>query len=78
MEVHESFNDILTLYVLVSCIFLHHFRHSFLIDDREALREKWERAGGIFIHHVDTETTLQRLREHGVYIEEDEYDTVGI
>lgn len=37
-----------------------------LIDDRECAREPWENAGGVFIHHVDAETTLQRLRERGI------------
>jgi hypothetical protein len=39
-----------------------------LIDDREALRQAWEAAGGIFIHHNtgDLDRTLQQLRKHGI------------
>lgn len=39
---------------------------SILIDDRECARDPWERAGGLFIHHVNTETTLSQLRERGI------------
>ena len=41
-----------------------------LIDDRIDLRDDWEAAGGIFIHHVTTETTLKKLRDHGILPEE--------
>jgi len=34
-----------------------------LIDDREEFSETWK---GLFIHHVNTESTLRKLREHGV------------
>ena len=38
-----------------------------LIDDREQLREAWEAAGGIFVHHTgNVDATLQQLRELGV------------
>lgn len=38
-----------------------------LIDDRaEKFKAAWEAAGGIFIHHIDTATTLYRLREKGI------------
>ena len=37
-----------------------------LIDDRIALKESWEAAGGIFVHHTSTERTLQQLRGLGV------------
>ncbi|KAG7359736.1 hypothetical protein IV203_034834 [Nitzschia inconspicua] len=45
-------------------------RGSVLIDDRIDLKDSWEAAGGIFIHHIDTETTLHKLREHGILPEE--------
>jgi len=32
-----------------------------LVDDRERLRESWERMGGIFVHHTDAESTLRAL-----------------
>jgi hypothetical protein len=41
-----------------------------LIDDRESLREDWEGAGGIFVHHVNADTTLQKLKELGIIVEE--------
>jgi hypothetical protein len=37
-----------------------------LIDDRVSLREDWERAGGIFVHHTSTEGTLKELRSKGI------------
>jgi hypothetical protein len=39
---------------------------SILIDDRDSLRETWEQAGGVFVHHVDAETTIQKLKDHGI------------
>jgi len=37
-----------------------------LIDDREDLAANWRAKGGIFIHHINTERTLNQLREHGI------------
>lgn len=42
---------------------------SILIDDRIDLKKKWEAAGGIFIHHVNTETTIRKLHDLGVILE---------
>ena len=39
-----------------------------LIDDRLALREKWEQRGGIFIHHTSAERSIELLRERGVLL----------
>jgi len=39
-----------------------------LIDDRESLRDAWEEAGGIFVHHVNTEQTLRILRERHILV----------
>jgi hypothetical protein len=39
---------------------------SILIDDRLALKADWEKQGGIFIHHVKTESTLRQLRDKGI------------
>lgn len=36
-----------------------------LVDDRLKLREDWEAAGGIFVHHLDTSTSIAQLRELG-------------
>eukprot|EP00531_Pseudo-nitzschia_arenysensis_P004882 CAMPEP_0116128030 /NCGR_PEP_ID=MMETSP0329-20121206/7146_1 /TAXON_ID=697910 /ORGANISM="Pseudo-nitzschia arenysensis, Strain B593" /LENGTH=282 /DNA_ID=CAMNT_0003622149 /DNA_START=402 /DNA_END=1250 /DNA_ORIENTATION=+ len=44
-------------------------RGSILIDDRIDLKNNWEAAGGIFIHHVNTETTIRKLCELGVISE---------
>jgi hypothetical protein len=36
-----------------------------LIDDRpknHQLQQKWEAAGGIFIHHTSTKNTIQQLK----------------
>jgi hypothetical protein len=37
-----------------------------LIDDRKDLQDDWEAAGGIFILHTDTVSSLQQLREQGI------------
>jgi hypothetical protein len=37
-----------------------------LIDDRQKFQADWERAGGIFVHHVTTKYTLQQLCNYGV------------
>ncbi len=34
-----------------------------LIDDREKLRDAWEEMGGIFVHHVHNEGSLQILAD---------------
>ena len=39
---------------------------SVLIDDNLDLKKAWEERNGIFVHHVDTKTTLQELRERGI------------
>ena len=43
-------------------------QHALLIDDRIELKAKWEANGGIFVHHTDAETTLQKLEQLGVPI----------
>jgi hypothetical protein len=47
-----------------------HVSLSVLIDDRISLKDDWEKAGGIFIHHINTETTLRKLRDHGIIADE--------
>lgn len=37
-----------------------------LIDDREDLGQAWTEAGGIFIHHKGTNSTLAKLKERGI------------
>ena len=39
---------------------------SILIDDLLKAKEPWERAGGVFVHHVNTEQTILELRRLGV------------
>ena len=39
---------------------------SILIDDRIKLKDAWEAAGGVFVHHVRTEQTLAVLADLGV------------
>ena len=53
------------LLILLKWIYL----NSILIDDRIDLKENWEAAGGIFIHHINTETTIRQLHELGVISE---------
>lgn len=44
-----------------------------LIDDRLCLRERWEAAGGIFVHHDgNVDVTLQKLRRIGLISECDD------
>lgn len=40
--------------------------HRVLIDDRIELSKAWTDKGGIFIHHTDTKSTLQKLVEKGI------------
>lgn len=39
-----------------------------LIDDRDATRDSWEGAGGIFLLHESTVGTIQMLRDLGLKI----------
>ena len=39
---------------------------SILIDDRIKLKQTWENAGGIFIHHINTNQTLTQLSDLGI------------
>jgi len=39
---------------------------SILIDDRIDLKKDWEAAGGVFVHHINTETTIRKLCDLGV------------
>lgn len=36
-----------------------------LVDDRDKHRHLWERAGGIFVHHKNAESSLYELRRAG-------------
>jgi uncharacterized protein YutE (UPF0331/DUF86 family) len=58
--------------ILTCSVFFSLLRYSVLIDDRIALAADWVSKGGIFIHHTDTERTLQQLREHGIIDEEED------
>lgn len=48
---------------------------SVLIDDRISLKDDWVAKGGIFVHHTDTERTLEQLRAHGIIDHEEEEDS---
>jgi hypothetical protein len=37
-----------------------------LVDDRLSLRESWERIGGVFIHHLSAELSVERLSALGL------------
>lgn len=39
---------------------------SILIDDRQRIGSEWRQAGGTFVHHVNTKSTLEQLRQLGV------------
>lgn len=41
-----------------------------LIDDRIKLKKDWESQGGIFVHHLDSVSTLRKLRHLGILMEE--------
>ena len=41
---------------------LHSGPNCILIDDRKKLKDKWEIANGIFIHHINAKDTLNELR----------------
>lgn len=45
-----------------------------LVDDRAASREGWERKGGVFIHHVSAQASIEALMRIGF---EDRRDPVG-
>lgn len=34
-----------------------------LVDDKTKFRDIWEGAGGIFVHHTDAESTIEKLKE---------------
>jgi len=36
---------------------------SILIDDRESFKEKWEKAGGTFVHHTNTDDSISKLND---------------
>lgn len=41
-----------------------------LVDDKTKYQQVWEEGGGIFIHHTDTASTLEKLREvHPIWFE---------
>lgn len=50
-----------------------------LIDDRESLREAWERKGGIFIHHDGSlHRTVAQLVDHGILTPEQIPHDIGV
>ena len=52
---------------IITCMARDKFRHmqgaDVLVDDRADHRDKWEHAGGIFVHHKDARSSLEQLAE---------------
>jgi hypothetical protein len=52
---------------IITCMARDKYRHmkgaDVLVDDRADHRDKWEEAGGVFVHHQDARTSLNRLAE---------------
>jgi hypothetical protein len=52
---------------IITCMARDKYRHmngaDVLVDDRADHREKWQAAGGIFVHHQDARSSLVRLAE---------------
>jgi hypothetical protein len=52
---------------IITCMARDKYRHmkgaDVLVDDRANLRDKWEDAGGTFIHHKDARSSLEQLAE---------------
>ena len=52
---------------IITCMARDKFRHmtgmDVLVDDREDHRDKWEAAGGTFIHHTSARDSLAQLAE---------------
>src|SRR4030095_9363231 len=54
---------------IITCMARDKYRHmtgaDVLVDDRANHRDKWEQAGGIFVHHKDARSSLRELA--GIY-----------
>jgi len=52
---------------IITCMARDKYRHmsgaDVLVDDRADHRDKWEDAGGIFVHHKDARNSLRQLAE---------------
>lgn len=52
---------------MITCMARDKFRHmtgaDVLVDDRADHRDKWETAGGIFVHHRDARDSVEQLAE---------------
>ena len=52
---------------IITCMARDKFRHmngsDVLVDDRADHRDRWEAAGGIFVHHQDASASLRKLAE---------------
>jgi hypothetical protein len=52
---------------IITCMARDKFRHmkgaDVLVDDRADHRDKWEAAGGVFVHHKDARSSLRQLAE---------------
>lgn len=52
---------------IITCMARDKYRHmkgaDVLVDDRANHRDKWELAGGVFIHHKDARSSLEQLAD---------------
>jgi hypothetical protein len=59
---------------IITCMAVDKRRHArrgdILVDDTLKYRHLWEQAGGTFVHHRDTDTTLAELRALGLSLRE--------
>lgn len=62
----SAFDRYFTLFIIHLFFFTCVFNQRVLIDDRIELSKAWTDKGGIFIHHIDTKSTLQKLVERGI------------
>ena len=58
---------------VITCLSKDKYKHcnevgAILIDDRDATRESWEQAGGVFLLHTNVDDTIRQLRDLGLKI----------
>ena len=57
---------------VITCMSKDKYKHctpgAILIDDRDATRDSWEGAGGVFVLHESVTDTLRQLRDMGVRV----------
>ena len=58
--------DVPVITLFASDKHLHSGPNHVLIDDRIKTKDSWENAGGIFVHHTSTATTIPMLKKMGL------------